>query len=139
MAIKYTLIGLIIKLILQYPLTAFLNVYGPLLATGIGMAVSCWLMLSFLYHKYQLNIIKTQKRANLLLIFAFLMYGLVLLIVWGVHLFIDPTNRLASVFVLVLATGIGGYFYIFLCLKSRLADALLGAKANRLRHLLKIK
>src|SRR5699024_12670090 len=39
-AIKFAVIGMIVKVIIQFPLTAFLHVYGPLAATGIGMTVS---------------------------------------------------------------------------------------------------
>lgn len=139
MAIRCTLVGLIVKLILQYPLTATLNVYGPLLATGIGMVVSCTLMLSFLYYKYQLNIIKTQKRANLLMIFAMLMYVVVFILVYLLSLLINPYSRIGAMVILVIAAGIGGWLYVFLCLKSRVADAILGAKTQRIRHLLRIK
>ncbi|WP_178195673.1 polysaccharide biosynthesis protein [Ligilactobacillus sp. Marseille-Q7487] len=139
MAIRCTLVGLIVKLILQYPLTATLNVYGPLLATGIGMVVSCTLMLSFLYYKYQLNIIKTQKRANLLMIFAMLMYVVVFILVYLLSLLINPYSRIGAMVILVIVAGIGGWLYVFLCLKSRVADAILGAKTQRIRHLLRIK
>ena len=37
-AIKYTTLGLGVKLVLQYPLTLWLGVFGPLLATGIAMS-----------------------------------------------------------------------------------------------------
>ena len=41
--------------------------------------------------------------------------------------------------ILVIVAGIGGWLYVFLCLKSRVADAILGAKTQRIRHLLRIK
>lgn len=139
MAIRFTLVGLVVKLILQYPLTALLNAFGPLLATGIGMMISCWLMLNFLLQNYQLDITRTQKRANMLMIYALIMFGIVLGIVWLLSQFIAPTSRFGAIIMLIIAAGSGAYVYIFLCLKTRLADAILGQKAHRIRRLLKIK
>lgn len=139
MAIRFTLIGLVVKLILQYPLTALLNAFGPLLATGVGMMISCWLMLNFLVQKYQLKITRTQKHANMLMIYTLIMFVIVLGVVWLLSQFIVPTSRFGAVVILILSAGSGAYVYVFLCLKTRLADAILGQKAQQIRRLLKIK
>ena len=44
-AINYLVIGFLVKLLLQYPAIRLFEVYGPLLATMIGFAVSCTLIL----------------------------------------------------------------------------------------------
>lgn len=48
-------------------------------------------------------------------------------------------SRVGSLLVIIFAVGIAGYFYVYMVLKTRLADTVLGARTERLRQLLRIK
>ncbi|WP_235804609.1 putative polysaccharide biosynthesis protein [Liquorilactobacillus capillatus] len=138
-AIKYFVIGLIVKMIVQIPLIIFLKGFGPLLATGIGMLVSNLLMLRFFYLHFGINAARIMRRFDGLLFFALLMFGVTLGVVQLSNLLFNPNSRIQSLIVLLLAAAIGGYVYIYLCLKTRIADKILGAKVAGLRRRLRIK
>ncbi|KRN05107.1 export protein [Liquorilactobacillus sucicola DSM 21376 = JCM 15457] len=138
-AIKYFLIGFVVKLIVQVPLIIFLKGFGPLLATGIGMMVSNWLMLRFLYAHFGLAGDRIVRRFDGLLFFSLLMFAVAFGVVQVSGFFFNPYSRIQSLIVLVLAAGLGGYVYVYLCLKTRIADKILGVRVGSLRRLLRIK
>ena len=92
-AIKYTTLGLGVKLVLQYPLTLWLGVFGPLLATGIAMSWASYLMLRFLYLKYNLPTGQLQVNVNKMFIVALLMFGVTLLFVSGYYMVFPGNSR----------------------------------------------
>lgn len=139
-AIKYTAIGLLLKLILQYPLTAWLHVFGPIVATGIAMIIASYLMLRFLYYKYDLPTAKLQQNFNRLLSYALLMFVIVLCLTWGWQLIFPGNSRILALVELCLCAGVGGYLYLGLCLKSRLLQQILGENvAHKLTRLIKLR
>ena len=95
-AIKYTTLGLGVKLVLQYPLTLWLGVFGPLLATGIAMSWASYLMLRFLYLKYNLPTGQLQVNVNKMFIVALLMFGVTLLFVSGYYMVFPGNSRLSA-------------------------------------------
>lgn len=129
-AIKYTTLGLGVKLILQYPLTLWLGVFGPLLATGIAMSWASYLMLRFLYLKYNLPTGQLQVNVNKMFIVALLMFGVTLLFVSGYYMVFPGNSRLSALVGLSLAAGIGGYLYLLACFKLGLLQRILGIKVT---------
>ena len=129
-AIKYTTLGLGVKLVLQYPLTLWLGVFGPLLATGIAMSWASYLMLRFLYLKYNLPTGQLQVNVNKMFIVALLMFGVTLLFVSGYHMVFPGNSRLSALVGLSLAAGIGGYLYLLACFKLGLLQRILGIKVT---------
>ena len=129
-AIKYTTLGLGVKLVLQYPLTLWLGVFGPLLATGIAMSWASYLMLRFLYLKYNLPTGQLQVYVNKMFIVALLMFGVTLLFVSGYYMVFPGNSRLSALVGLSLAAGIGGYLYLLACFKLGLLQRILGIKVT---------
>ncbi len=129
-AIKYTTLGLGVKLVLQYPLTLWLGVFGPLLATGIAMSWASHLMLRFLYLKYNLPTGQLQVNVNKMFIVALLMFGVTLLFVSGYYMVFPGNSRLSALVGLSLAAGIGGYLYLLACFKLGLLQRILGIKVT---------
>ncbi len=129
-AIKYTTLGLGVKLVLQYPLTLWLGVFGPLLATGIAMSWASYLMLRFLYLKYNLPTGQLQVNVNKMFIVALLMFGGTLLFVSGYYMVFPGNSRLSALVGLSLAAGIGGYLYLLACFKLGLLQRILGIKVT---------
>lgn len=138
-AIKYTVIGLVIKLILQVPMTVWLHGYGPVLATGIGTGISGVLMIRYAYYEFGLNLERLLKSFNQMMVFSLLMFVMVLAIVFGLGFFLSSYSRLMSVVVLAFSVLGGAYVYAWLTLKTRVADKVLGDKAGSLRRVLHIK
>ena len=129
-AIKYTTLVLGVKLVLQYPLTLWLGVFGPLLATGIAMSWASYLMLRFLYLKYNLPTGQLQVNVNKMFIVALLMFGVTLLFVSGYYMVFPGNSRLSALVGLSLAAGIGGYLYLLACFKLGLLQRILGIKVT---------
>lgn len=129
-AIKYTAWGLGLKLVLQYPLTLWLGVFGPLLATGIAMSWASYLMLRFLYLKYNLPTGQLQVNVNKMFMVALLMFGVTLLFVGGYYMIFPGNSRWSALVSLSLAAGIGGYLYLLACFKLGLVQRILGTKVT---------
>lgn len=129
-AIKYTALGLGLKLVLQYPLTLWLGVFGPLLATGIAMSWASYLMLRFLYLKYDLPTGQLQVNVNKMFMVALLMFGVTLLFVGGYYMIFPGNSRWSALLGLSLAAGIGGYLYLLACFKLGLLQRILGTKVT---------
>lgn len=129
-AIKYTALGLGVKLVLQYPLTLWLGVFGPLLATGIAMSWASYLMLRFLYLKYNLPTGQLQVNVNKMFMVALLMFGVTLLFVGSYYMLFPGNSRWSALVSLSLAAGIGGYLYLLACFKLGLVQRILGTKVT---------
>lgn len=129
-AIKYTAWGLGLKLVLQYPLTLWLSVFGPLLATGIAMSWASYLMLRFLYLKYNLPTGQLQVNVNKMFMVALLMFGVTLLFVGGYYMIFPGNSRWSALVSLSLAVGVGGYLYLLACFKLGLVQRILGTKVT---------
>lgn len=54
-------------------------------------------------------------------------------------LVIPIDRKLTALVVVAIVAAVGGFVYLFLTLKLRIADDILGAKANGLRRKMRIK
>ncbi|ANK62684.1 putative polysaccharide biosynthesis protein [Loigolactobacillus backii] len=138
-AILYFVIGLIVKLIVQYPMIALLKVFGPLMATAIGLGVTSFLMMRSLHQRFDLNFNEIVRRLAGILFSAILMYGVCVIIEKGLFTFLNPASRLQSMLVLIIVAGLGAVVYGYCMLRSRLADEILGERVAGLRRRLRIK
>ncbi|MFK5705469.1 oligosaccharide flippase family protein [Ligilactobacillus sp. LYQ139] len=138
-AVRYALIGFVTKIVIQIPLTVLLHAYGPLLATGTGMLVAATLMFRYLYYAYNLNIIHLHQTFNSLMKYALIMFAVVLTFVWlSGHVF-NIFSRFQAVITIIIAGIIGAALYGYLCLRSRVADDVLGSRAAGLRRVFHIR
>lgn len=142
-AVKFFAVGTVVKFVLQWPCTYFLGSFGPLLSTGIGLTVANWLILIYLnrhfgFEKRMLDIAfrKISK-------YSLFMYAAALLTVYGLNFVVqlvgNPFGRVVSLIVTLAAVLVGGVIYLYLALKSRIADMILGPRSDKLRRLLKIQ
>ena len=138
-AVVYAVWGLLVKMLVQYPLTAKLEAFGPLVASGIGMCFSAYLMMRYLHRGYGLSFRRLQKTFNALMILSLLMF----IVVGGLNFIFGSLttseSRLLAMVELLITAGIGAYIYIYLTLKTHMADRILGPRVERLRKILKIR
>ncbi|BDR60778.1 transporter [Lactobacillus xylocopicola] len=128
LAIKYLILGIVIKLLIQYPMIYLFKVFGPLVATNVGMLAIIYLALKHLRVSYHFNLDRTSRRFIGITSFSLIMFALVLLLQKGLGNFLNPAKRwqaLAIVFISVIA---GGLVYGFAAIKSNLAQKILGDK-----------
>lgn len=136
---KYLLIGLVVKGILQFPLIWLFKGMGPLLATGLSMSVINYLILHSFNNEFQLPFHKMAKDTNQILFFSLIMYVVTTGFVMLINLFTSPYGRFSAALTMIFGVVIGGAIYAYLALKSHLADRLLGARVGIIRQKLHIK
>lgn len=139
LAIAYFIVGLLVKIGVQYPMIYLFKVFGPLVATAIGFIVASYLMLHTMNNMFHLKVAELVKFFSETLLFALIMYAICVALQQGLYLFLNPANRLHSMLVLVLVASVGAIVYGYLILKSRVGDQLLGGRMAGLRRRLGIK
>ncbi|KXT75933.1 putative polysaccharide biosynthesis protein [Streptococcus sp. DD12] len=131
-AILYFVYGLVVKLILQVPAIVFLEAYGPILATAIGLTVPIVLMYKQMQRVTHFNRRLIWRQILLILLMTAVMTLVILPINWGLTLLL-PATRLGGGLQVALIGAIGILVYGYLALKTHAADKLLGSRAQALR------
>ncbi|GHV97717.1 transporter [Lactobacillus nasalidis] len=131
-AIRYLLIGLLIKGILQYPLIRLFKIYGPLLATNLGLLVVIAMSLKHLSVKYRWRADRTMRRFIGTASFSLVMFAAVGLTVKLAGHFLNPYRRLSAMVLIALAVLVGVAVYGGLSLKTGLAEKVLGSRVTRI-------
>lgn len=130
LAIKYLILGLILKGILQYPMIFLFKIYGPLVATNLGLLVIVFLALKHLEIQYDFNLNRTSRRLLGITAFSLGMFAIVKLVEFGLGKFLNPDHRIAALIIVILAVGVGVIFYGLVTLKTDLAQSVLGSKVE---------
>lgn len=139
LAIKYFIYGFLAKVVAQIPMIWLFHEFGPLVATSIGMAVVCILMIRELHAIYPFNTGRLSRRISGIILFSLIMFVSVLFVDWVVFHFVGNSDRIISVVVLVLEAGLGGVIYGYLVLKTSLADKILGSRVERIRRIFNVR
>ena len=137
--IRFYLIGLGVKLLVQWLCIYFLTAAGPLVATAIGMLVASLMALYDLEVNFGVRYVKLLPKVNRILIFSILTYIAAVLVVHGLNLVMNEQSKTQAFVIVMLAVAVGGAVYVYFALRSRLADLMIGERANGLRRKLRIK
>ena len=132
-------IGFIVKFLLQAPSIYLLESYGPHFSTTIGLGVACYLNLRKLHQKTHFNRSLVLRRTLLMLLMTICMIVVAALAKAVFGSFLSDQHKIQSFILVMLVAGSGGFAYLYLGLKIRIADKLLGPNMVRLRHKLRIK
>ena len=137
-AVKFFAVGIVIKFILQYPCILLFQIYGPLLSTTIGMAVSCYLNIRQLQQATKFNYKLTLRRILLIAILTVMMLlaAAIAKVVFG--LIFSPEHKMSAFLLCIPVAAVGGTVYLYLILKVGIAERLLGSSMTRLRQKLRI-
>ncbi|WP_179396285.1 putative polysaccharide biosynthesis protein [Lacticaseibacillus absianus] len=138
LAIRTMLVGMAVKLALQWPCIVFFHVYGPTLSTIAGMTVSIVLMLNDLRLLYHFKVRQTARRLVGIVGFSVVMAVVVRALIWVLSRFLNPASGMQSVLMLVLTLPVGVAIYGYAVLKTRLADLIVGARIGGIRRRLHI-
>ncbi|MDU7066327.1 MAG: polysaccharide biosynthesis protein [Lactobacillus crispatus] len=130
LAIKYLVLGLILKGILQYPMIFLFKVYGPLVATNLGLLIIVALSLKHLEVQYDFNLNRTSRRLAGVTAFSIGMFLVVKLCEMGLGKFLNPDHRFTALVLVIVAVGAGIIFYGLVTLKTGLAQSVLGSKVE---------
>lgn len=132
-------VGLVVKLVVQYPLLAIAGTHGMLLSNIVGFGATTYLMLRAIYKMTHLNIGFLLRRLLLMAIITAAMALVVFIVQQGMYQLFEPKDRIGSLINMGVSASIGGFVYLYAALKTRLADRLLGSRVAGLRRKLRIK
>ncbi len=136
---SYLGIGVIVKFILQLPCMMLVRGLGPLLATGLAMMVINYLILHSFNMEFGLHFNDMAKSTNQILGFSLIMFVAVKVVMSLINMVVSPYGRYTAFFSLIPGVLVGMAVFIYLALRYRLADNLLGARMAALRTRLHIK
>lgn len=139
LAIKYLIFGLIIKFIVQLPMIKFFKIYGPLIATNISLLIVIWLCLKHLHAQYHYNNNRAARRFAGTAVFSVIMFLIVTIVTKFVGKIFNPQTRLGAIILVIIGVAVGGLFYVFMTLKTSLAQKILGSKVTAIAQKLHIK
>ncbi|WP_238331588.1 putative polysaccharide biosynthesis protein [Furfurilactobacillus milii] len=137
--IWYMLIGLIVKMALQFPLVAIAQPLGPLAATLIGFTVSSVLILRNLNQHFEIDWDGLLHRLNQIIVFSLVTFIVARLSVWGLDHVVNTQFKVTAFIELLISVVLGGGAYAYLSLRFRLADKMLGSRVERVRARFHIK
>lgn len=135
---KFLGIGLIIKLIVQFPCIWALQGLGPLMATMISMVVVNYMILHSFNMEFNIHFAEMSKPTNQILCFSLIMFVATKVVMSLIGLVVSPYGRYTAFFSLIPGVIVGVGVYMYLALKYRLADRILGARSEALRRKLHI-
>jgi O-antigen/teichoic acid export membrane protein len=139
LAVKYFCVGTIVKFIFQIPMVALFSAVGSLISTAIGFMVINWLILRHINFEYGLDYNRINTFIGKIVTYSFGTFFIAMVVTNGLYLVMDPASKVQALIVIGIAVILGGAFYLFFVLKSRLADEIVGARAEGLRRMLKIR
>ena len=138
-ALTALFIGLIVKLGTQFPLLYLFQTHGMLVSNILGFGITIYLMLLALNKLAPLAIKPLAKQIGLIVVVTLAMSIVVFITQISIYQLFDPENRVGAVINVGISAATGGLFYLYVTLKIRLADRLLGNRIEGLRRKLKIK
>lgn len=132
-------LGLLLKLLMQYPFVSQFGVYGMLITTIIAFAAIVVTLAVFIHRKIDLNWNFIGRRMLLIILMTVAMAMVVFLVNTIFGQFVSADNRLMAVVRMGVSALAGVAVYGYLALKTRLADKLLGDNIAKIRNILRIK
>lgn len=127
-----SLLGLLIKMLINIPLIKMFETYGAITATAIGYAtavgINLFVIKKVLNYKSQMVI----RRVILILIFNAIMFAGVWLTNRGLNAIHVPSGRWQALLYVLIGTGVGAGIYGFLSFKTGLAQRLFGDRLAKI-------
>ncbi|WP_303968286.1 polysaccharide biosynthesis protein [Sporosarcina ureae] len=127
-----SLLGLLIKMLINIPLIKMFETNGAILATAIGYSVAVGINLLVIKKALNYKSEMVIRRLFLILAFNAVMFAGVWLTNKGLNMAHIPVGRWQALLYVMIGTGVGMVIYGFLALKSGLAQQLFGDRLTRI-------
>lgn len=138
-AIAAVAIGFLVKLISQ-PLFIWMSgPFGMLISTFFGLGTTVFFMMRAMHKATHFSMKKLFRRTLLMFLLAVVMAIIVLVFREALRPFLDYHSRTQGLIATLLLAAIGFVSYMYMALKLRIADELLGPKVAGIREKLNIK
>ncbi len=129
-------VGLLLKVILNFPLIFIFEENGAVFATGIAVLVASILNFYKIHQVTHFKIRPLYRKSLLIAILTFIMAVVVLIVRWLVGLpFGIEASKTKFLVQLLVTIPIGAYVYLWLAYKTTLLERLLGDRVKRLSKL----
>lgn len=127
-----SLLGLLVKMVINIPLIKLFETDGAIAATAIGYSVAVGLNIIVIKKALNYKSEMVIRRVVLIVIFNGIMLGGVWLTITGLNALHEPVGRWQALFYILICGAVGAAIYGFLSLKSGLAQKLFGDRLTRI-------
>ncbi|MFP7152564.1 putative polysaccharide biosynthesis protein [Weissella paramesenteroides] len=127
-----------VKIVLQVPLTIWLQGMGPLVSTTIAFLLGMIIAIRHLASLYHIDWASFNDTFVIILFWSLLMYAVVAPISYTIGLF-TPDTKLWQLLNLAISGGVSAAIYGVAVLKTHVGEAVLGPRATWLAHKLHLK
>ncbi|PID07105.1 MULTISPECIES: polysaccharide biosynthesis protein [unclassified Sporosarcina] len=127
-----SLLGLLVKMLINIPLIKLFEVNGAIIATAIGYSVAVCINLFVIKRALNYKSEMVIRRLFLILAFNAVMFAGVWLTNKGLNMAHIPVGRWQALLYVMIGSGVGMVIYGFLAFKSGLAQQLFGDRLTRI-------
>lgn len=138
-AVGFLGIGIVVKVVTQFPLIFLFKAYGPLIATFVGLLVANMFLLDRIHVLSRFPFRATIESFTKITGMSLVMGVVAVIVKFGCELVLSPDSKIQSMIIILIVAACGGLAYIVLALKTRMADKLLGPRVDGIRRRLHIR
>lgn len=138
-AVWFLCIGIFVKIVTQFPLTYMFEAYGPLIATFVGFLVANMFLLDRIHVITQFPFRETMTAIAKVTVMSLIMGVVAFVVKFGCELILSSDSKMQSMIIILVVAAFGGFTYMILALKTRMADKLLGPRVDGIRRRLKMR
>lgn len=133
-AVSFLGIGVLVKVLTQFPLIFMFKAYGPLIATFIGLLVANMFLLDRIHVLSQFPFRQTFASIAKVTMMSLVMGAVAFIVKLGCEMILSSDSKMQSMIIILIVAAFGGLTYMILALKTRMADKLLGSKVDSIRR-----
>lgn len=138
-AVWFLAIGIFVKIVAQFPLTFLFEAYGPLIATFVGFLVANMFLLDRIHVISQFPFRETVASIIKVTVMSLIMGAVAFVVKFGCEQFLSADSKVQSMIIILIVAAFGGFTYMILALKTRMADKLLGPRVDGIRRRLHMR
>ncbi|WP_373143709.1 MULTISPECIES: oligosaccharide flippase family protein [Enterococcus] len=137
-AVWFLCIGIFVKIVAQFPLIFMFEAYGPLIASFVGFLVANMFLLDRIHVISQFPFKETMISIAKVTVMSIVMGIVAYIVKFGCEVILSSDSKMQSMIIIIIVAAFGGFTYMVLALKTRMADKLLGSRVDGIRRRLRL-
>ncbi|MGG5372813.1 hypothetical protein IGI67_004486 [Enterococcus sp. AZ196] len=138
-AVWFLAVGIFVKAVAQFPLTYLFEAYGPLVATFAGFLVANMFLLDRIHVITNFPFRETMTAIAKVTVMSITMGIIAFVVKFGCEMVLSSDSKMQSMIIIIVVAAFGGFTYMILALKTRMADKLLGPRVDGIRRRLRMR
>ncbi|MBO0452546.1 putative polysaccharide biosynthesis protein [Candidatus Enterococcus murrayae] len=138
-AVWFLAVGIFVKAVAQFPLTYLFEAYGPLVATFAGFLVANMFLLDRIHVITNFPFRETMTAIAKVTAMSIIMGIIAFVVKFGCEMVLSSDSKMQSMIIIIVVAAFGGFTYMILALKTRMADKLLGPRVDGIRRRLRMR